>query len=159
MAANEVRLGMGEGVVASDPQVVLSAGIGSCVVVILYDGGRRTGGVAHVMLPDSADVRGRSGPFQCADTAIATLLARLQSRGARPQDLVAKMVGGAQMFAGDNGAGIGKQNVTRLKDLLDRERIPLVGWDVAGRHGRSVEFHLASGKVVVRTLDKDDKQF
>src|ERR1700736_5167424 len=95
MATERINIGMGEGVVASGPQVVSSPGIGSCVVVTLYDGKRRVGGLAHVMLPDSAGVRGRPGSYQCADTAIAALLEDLHSQGALPEDLEAKMVGGA----------------------------------------------------------------
>src|SRR4051794_21277273 len=115
MGRNEIRLGLAEGVVAGYSQVVRSVGIGSCVAISLHDSKRRIGGVAHVMLPESANVRSRSGLCQCAETAVATLLDQLRSQGACQQDVVAKLVGGAKMFAGDNGAGIGKQNILRLK--------------------------------------------
>src|SRR5207244_8948219 len=71
--------------------------------------------ISHVLLPGSAAVRGGAGPFRCADTAIDALLARLLSKGARPPDLVAKMAGGARMFAsyGNGSGGIGGQNVLR----------------------------------------------
>ena len=57
MAINRIEVGMGEGAVAVDPQVLSSPGIGSCVAVALYDSERRIGGMAHVMLPDSAGTR------------------------------------------------------------------------------------------------------
>ena len=71
------------------------------------------------------------------------------------------MVGGAQMFASyeNGGAGIGGQNVRSVKHTLAREGVRLVGWDVAGHHGRTVEFHLASGKLVVTAAGREDKQF
>jgi chemotaxis protein CheD len=161
MAANKIHVGMGEGVVAAGPLVVLSPGIGSCVVVTLYDPGRKVGGLAHVMLPDSARVHGSRPPYHCADTALAALLEELRNHRARQHELVAKIVGGAQMFASYNNgsAGIGAENLRSIKDLLEREAIPLVGWDIAGQHGRTVEFHLTSGRLVVKALGKEDKQF
>jgi chemotaxis protein CheD len=152
---------MGEGVLAGRRHVVSSAGIGSCVVVTLYDHKRHTGGMAHVMLPDSAAVPEPVGSFQCADTAIKALVDGLRGQGSLVQDLVAKMVGGARMFSAyDNGStGIGSQNIRRVKEILKREQIPLVGLDVAGHHGRSVEFHLQSGRLVVTAIGIKDRAF
>src|SRR6185369_12963146 len=118
-------------------------------VVTLYDGVRRIGGMAHVMLPNSAGGLKGAGPYWCADTAVAALREELCRRGTVLQNLVAKMAGGAAMFSSyDNGsAGIGGQVVGSIKDILSREQIPLVGWDVAGHHGRTVEFYLASGRM------------
>jgi chemotaxis protein CheD len=161
MAANEIRIGMGEGVVASGSCVVSSLGIGSCVVVTLYDAERKAGGFAHVMLPDSLGAHRLRGAFQCADTAIATLLAGLRERGSRPADLVAKIAGGARMFSAyENGSpGIGRRNIRSVRNVLARIGIPLAGWDVAGHHGRSVAFYLATGRLVVRALGFEDKEF
>ena len=49
MAPHRIQVTIGEGVVAETPHVITSLGLGSCVAVILYDAGRRTGGLAHVM--------------------------------------------------------------------------------------------------------------
>ena len=113
------------------------------------------------MLPYSSAVYVACGPFQFADTAIATLLGGLEQLGSRPQDLVAKIAGGASMFASytDSSTGIGAQNIQGTKHLLARAGIPLVGWDVAGHHGRSVEFHLATGRVTVKALGLKDREF
>lgn len=45
------RIGMGEGIVAKEPCIISSVGIGSCVVVTLYDTQQCIGGMAHIMLP------------------------------------------------------------------------------------------------------------
>jgi chemotaxis protein CheD len=114
------------------------------------------GGMAHIMLPDSNSLNGQRPPYHCADTAIVTLLMRLRSMGAAQQDMVAKMIGGAQMFtySNDSGPGIGKQNIKSIKRILARERIPLSGEEVGGNYGRNVEFYLDSGKVIVKTAGK-----
>ncbi|MDD5094512.1 MAG: chemotaxis protein CheD [Dehalococcoidia bacterium] len=154
-----IEVGMGKGIVASAPQVVSCLGIGSCVVIILYDAKRRIGGVAHIMLPDSNSLHNHYPPYQCADTAIATLLRRLRSMGAAQQDVVARMIGGARMFACSNGSGpgIGEQNIGSLRQILGREQIPLSGEEVGGSYGRNIEFYLDSGRVIVTTAgEKED---
>jgi chemotaxis protein CheD len=160
MAPNRIQVAMGQGAVARAPHVISSLGLGSCVAVILYDTQRRIGGLAHIMLPDSASVNGRRTPYQCADTAIATLLKRLRSNGAARQDIVAKIVGGARMFSfyEDSNTSIGEQNIRSVRHILRTEQIPLVGEDTGGRHGRSVEFHLDSGRVIVTAIGKEDRE-
>jgi len=167
MVSNRIQVAMGEGVVASAPGVVLSSGLGSCVAAILYDRQRKIGGLAHIMLPDSSqlqseqsEIRNPKSAFKCADTAIAVLLERLRNRGAVRRDIVAKMVGGARMFSWyeDSNPGIGEQNITSIRRILRREQIVLIGEDTGGHHGRSVEFHLDSGRVIVTAIGQEEKE-
>ena len=151
---------MGKGIVARAPYVILSVGLGSCVVVTVYDSERKIGGLAHIMLPDSNSLNGLRPPYQCADTAIATLLNGLQGKGAIPRDMVAKLVGGARMFPSivDLSPAIGEQNIISVKHILSYERIPLTGEDTGGHYGRNVEFHLDSGRVIVKAIGREDKE-
>ena len=174
-----IEVSMGDGVVTRTPHIIWSKGLGSCVVVVLYDTRRKIGGLAHIMLPDSSQMQNpdcRMGnpkstfdnrhstidnsSYRCADTAIAALLEGLQSKGATLQDMVAKMVGGARMFSDYNGSStsVGAENIMSIKHILRRERIPLMGQDVGGNYGRSIEFHLDSGKVIVKAIDKEDRE-
>jgi len=151
---------MGRGVVTRAPHVILSSGLGSCVVVTLYDTERKLGGLAHIMLPDSISLNGSHPPYKCADTAIATLIKELRSMRATPRNIVAKLVGGAKMFlsSDDFGPGIGGQNITSVKQILKRKRIPVIAENTGGNYGRSVEFYLDSGKVMVRAIGREDKE-
>jgi len=54
--------------------------------------------------------------------------------------------------------GIGKQNVVSVKRILRRERIALIGEDTGGHHGRSVEFHLDSGRVIVMAIGREERE-
>ncbi|MFH1124030.1 MAG: chemotaxis protein CheD [Pseudomonadota bacterium] len=143
---------MGEGVVLKAPSVISVEALGSCVALALYDINRRIGGIAHIMLPNSDNGNIPCTPYQCADTAMTTLLEELRNAGAHIQDIVAKMVGGSCMFAFDNSIGkrIGEDNIMSIMHLLKREGIPLTGKDIGGNYGRSVEFHLNSGRLIVR---------
>jgi len=154
---NKIAVRMGEGVVARAPHIISSLGLGSCVTVALYDTKRRIGGLAHIMLPDSNSPNGRYTTYQCADTAITALLEQMQSKGAILKDIVAKMVGGARMFSSYDGLnpGIGEQNIISIKHILNRQGIPLIAEDIGGHHGRNIEFHLDSGKLVIKAVGKE----
>ena len=140
------------------PHILSSQGIGSCVVVTIYDHRRKMGGMVHIMLPDSNSVNEQDFPYHYADTAIVTLLGKLRSMGAAQRNMVAKMIGGARMFlcSDDSAPGIGKQNVSSIRRILGREQIPLTGEEVGGSYGRNVEFYLDSGKVLVTTAGKKE---
>jgi chemotaxis protein CheD len=160
MVSNRIKIEMGEGVVARAPSVISVVGLGSCVALILYDTKRRIGGIAHIMFPNSDNGDVSCTPFQCADTAIRDLLEDLRNQGAHLQDIVAKMAGGSRMFPFYNGVkqSVGEDNIESIVSLLKREGIPLTGKDVGGNYGRSVEFHLNSGRLMVKTIGRETKE-
>jgi chemotaxis protein CheD len=153
-----IILKMGEGAVTTAPNILSSTGIGSCVVITMYDFRRKRGGMAHIMLPGTDDQNRQDTPYQYADTAVVTLLRIMLSTGTSQQDFVAKIVGGAQMFlcSDASGPGIGNQNVNSIKRILSREGIRLGGEEVGGNCGRNVDFYLDSGKVIVKTAGKKE---
>ena len=157
---NKIEVTMGKGTVTRAPHIISSSGLGSCVVVTLYDTKQKLGGLAHIMLPYSNSPNGNHPPYQCADTAIATLMKELRTMRASPQDMVAKLVGGAKMFLSseDFSPGIGEQNIISVKRILKQKRIPVIGENTGGNYGRSVEFYLDSGKVMVKAIGREDKE-
>ena len=72
-----VSVGIGQIAVSTDPTEVLVAyGLGSCVGVTFYDPGTRSGGMVHVLLPDSEGrVSDGKEPARYADWGVAALLA------------------------------------------------------------------------------------
>ncbi len=156
---NMIEVGIGNGAVASHPYILTSAGLGSCVVVALYDTERSIGGTAHIMLPEYPG-GSSNGKYAYADTAIEKLLKEMQDRGASLENIVAKVAGGARMFycdENDKEKSIGEQNVAGVRKLLKKMRIKVAGEDTGGNHGRSVEFYLDTGKLVVKALGGEDK--
>jgi chemotaxis protein CheD len=80
--------------------------------------------------------------------AIDRLLEKLLLRGANRATLIAKVFGGASMWAGSGGLlAVGERNVELAKAQLDELRIPIVGADLGGRVGRKVIFNTATGEV------------
>jgi chemotaxis protein CheD len=142
-----MNVGVGEVSVGRGSDILTSSGIGSCVVVSVYDRKQRTGAMAHALLP-SASAWADPSDTKYVDAAIDAMIAKVIAHGAGRGHLVAKIVGGANMFV-DFGSGIGTQNVTAAKEKLKAEGIELVGQCVGGVLGRSVEFCTASGAMRV----------
>ena len=150
---------MGEGFISKSPDIIMSQGLGSCVVVTIYDSRNKIGGLAHVMLPDSKRYEPGMVPYKYADTAILYLLEGLKAGLSEKPYLIAKLVGGAQMFKklDQTDVGIGIQNITAIKRILQNEKIPVVGEDIGGHVGRSVEFHLEFGTLFVIKIGENPR--
>lgn len=115
------------------------------------------------MLPLSGGRRPASDgdeAYQYADTAVPRLIEEMVRMGAFRKGMIAKLAGGAAMFPSYSAAsaGIGQQNVKGVKAALERAGIPLAGRDTGGSHGRNVEFHIASGRVVVKAFGRADRE-
>jgi len=150
-----VRIGIAEYAISKHPVILRTAGLGSCVGVVIYDQERGLSSMAHVMLPDSAISRNQAlevGKF--ADTAISEVARQLRASGAIR--LRAKIAGGAQMFQfkyEHESMRIGERNIAAVKAMLQQVKIPLVAEDVGGTNGRTIEFHSQSGRLVIRTVN------
>jgi chemotaxis protein CheD len=78
----------------------------------------------------------------------------LQSRGAAPAGLVAKIAGGARMFGDGVFARIGEANSQAVLDALQSAGIRVAGCDVGGDAGRRISFDLATGEVTVESIGR-----
>ncbi|MFC5472039.1 chemotaxis protein CheD [Cohnella suwonensis] len=150
-----IKVGMADLNTAEGGAVIKTTGLGSCVGLTLYDPVLRIGGMAHIMLPSSDIARGdQLNVAKYADTALPELLDRLKKMGASPGRLVAKMAGGAQMFAfmGGDSMRIGPRNVEATKQMLDRFSISLIAEDTGGNYGRTVELSTGTGIFTIRSV-------
>jgi chemotaxis protein CheD len=145
-----IDIRMGDMKAASNDHVLRSSGIGSCIVVTLYDSVKRVGALAHPMLPISD---GSHASFRFVEPAIDAMIKELQKLGAAQERLEAKLVGGANMFEvfDKNPESIGLQNVESARKKLEENRISIVANDTGGNVGRSVLFDLKTGLVEVKT--------
>ncbi|MDA8210931.1 MAG: chemotaxis protein CheD [Clostridia bacterium] len=154
-----VKVGMCDLKTAKPPQRLLTSGLGSCVGICLYDPVTKTGGMAHIMLPDSAQARGNTNPAKFADTAIPLLIEEMLALGAVKSRLVAKIAGGAQMFdfaTNSEVMRVGDRNSKAVAAKLKQEGIPILVNDTGGNFGRTIEFDTVDGKLYIRTLDKGE---
>lgn len=135
--------------------IIVTSGLGSCVGVTLYDEQRKVGGMAHVMLPEIPKNGKKGNPAKYADTALEKLLKEMKNMRARVKRLEAKIAGGAQMFDFSDTSDkmrIGARNIKAVKRELKERSIPLRGEEVGEDYGRTMELHLDTGKVVIKTV-------
>jgi chemotaxis protein CheD len=132
--------------------VALSTILGSCVAVCLWDWRRGWGGMNHFLLPEQ-HARTSASP-RYGDTALKMLLNRLSALGSEPDDLQAKVFGGASVLPGLSASGgrLGAQNIDLALLRLEEHRIPLVATDVGGFAARRLVFQTDDGAAWVRTV-------
>ena len=110
----EIKVGMADLNVCSGTDSITTLGLGSCVGVVLWDPQTKICGMVHVMLPDSTSIRNNTNVAKFADSGIEELLKRVIAKGAKRQNLVSKIAGGAKMFSVNNKSemlSIGDRNV------------------------------------------------
>ncbi|MFZ3576630.1 chemotaxis protein CheD [Virgibacillus sp. DJP39] len=155
-----IKVGIADLKLVKAPDVVRTSGLGSCVGVVIYDLRKKIGGLAHVMLPDSAiGKKDNINIYKYADTAIDSLVNQLYSLGVQKKSLQAKLAGGSQMFqfaTSSNMMRIGPRNVEAVEEKLSEHKIPIISSDVGGNCGRTIEFDPNSGKLKVRTVHKGE---
>ena len=154
-----IRVGMADYKVGKAPATIISYGLGSCIGISLYDPQLKVGGLLHIMLPDSTQARGRDNPAKFADTGLPLMLKDVLALGASKARLVAKIAGGAQMFAFANATDVmrvGARNAEASKKMLKDLGIKLIAEDTGGTYGRTVSINLDDGNYIVKTVNKGE---
>lgn len=147
-----INVGTADFAAAGAGYELTSDGIGSCVVICLYDADKKIGALCHVMLPKHPE-GSELNPLRFADTALPLVLEKLAEMGSSRDHLAAQLFGGANMFHGlDTFVNrIGEQNVAAVQELLTQQNIHIQRMDVGGTVGRSVTFNVDTGDVQVTT--------
>lgn len=161
MSNNTLQVGIAELKVGKAPQKITTIGLGSCVGVTLYDPSSKIGGMVHIMLPNSKEIKNNDNAAKFADTGVPKLVQEVLKKGANKNHLVAKIAGGAQMFnlaTGNNALRIGDRNIIAVKDVLRNLNIPIKANDTGQNYGRTIILDLETGGVLVRTIGKGEKQ-
>lgn len=156
--SNELVVKIADYKIAESPAIITTHGLGSCLAITIYDPHMKIGGLAHVMLPEPDLVRNQSNPAKFATTAIKELIQALEKKGCSRNRMVSKLVGGANMFSKLLNSGktsysnIGQRNIQQAKQELGNLGIPVIAEDTGADYGRSVEFLVSSGTVIVHSF-------
>ncbi len=158
-----IKVGMADLNAASNPGILTTLGLGSCVGIVFYDDKNKIGGMAHIMLPSSRIAGGDNiNEAKFADTAIEKLLDLMAGMGAKFTNITAKLAGGAQMFANRNGSNdvlkIGQKNVEQILKILQEKDIKVLAQDTGGNYGRTIELHTETGVLMIKTIGYGVKQ-
>ena len=156
-----IRVGIADMNIACKDSIIRTAGLGSCVGLVLYNSTYKIAGMVHIMLPDSSLARGNVfNKAKYADTGILELISRLKEMGIKKHMLKAKIAGGAQMFQFSTGSElmrIGPRNVEAVKKILMKNHIQLVAEDVGGNSGRTIEFNPSTCTMHIRTVNHGNR--
>ena len=155
-----IKVGMADLNICKSPDIITTLGLGSCIGIAVFDPCSKVGGLAHIMLPDSTKIKNNSNIAKFADTGIEELIRRVTEAGASKTRLVAKIAGGAKMFAvsGLSDVGnIGARNAEASKAKLKELGIPLLAEDTGLNYGRTVELHCETGEFYVKSVGKPIK--
>ncbi len=158
-----VPVGLGELKAAAEKGCVLVCyGLGSCIGLALYDPTAHVGVMVHIVLPDSSLSRGgRTPPGKFADTAVPAAVEEAVRLGAVPSRLIARMAGGARMLhviGAGNQLDIGSRNASAVREVLSRHGIPLVAEDTGGTYGRTLQLFVGTGRLLVSTVGRGERE-
>lgn len=156
-----IKVGMADLNIAKSPDKLMTLGLGSCIGIVLYDPVVKVGGMAHIMLPDSTQIKNNSNLAKFADTAIDLLIKKMTGIGANKARLVAKIAGGAQMFDFKQTSDVmrvGYRNDIATRKLLEDLGIPLVADDTGENYGRTIELDTETGVLMIKTINHGIKE-
>ena len=150
----ELYLHPGQTYISTEP-VQISMILGSCAGVCLYDRRLAIGGATHYMLPQWEGPGSPSTRY--GDVALDVLLKQFQIHGSNPNDLEAKVFGGAcmfEVFRPENGSDdhIGSRNVNLAVQAFSRLGIVIAARDTGGENGRKIKMQSDTGSVAVAVI-------
>ncbi|MCK5543977.1 MAG: hypothetical protein KAI35_02100 [Desulfobulbaceae bacterium] len=160
LAKTVVMLSAGEYCVSSKGEVLYTI-LGSCIAACIYDKERKVGGMNHFLLPSHlrpdellTTNLGRYGMY-----AMELLIGELLKRGARRNNLAAKIFGGGNVLNLGNGGddSVTASNINFARKYLKLERIPIENEAVGERVGRKILFFSDSARVFVKSFDVSDE--
>jgi len=160
-----IKVGMAELAIASTPAKITTIGLGSCVGVVFYDKSKSLGAMAHIMLPSSTlSKKGEpENKAKYADSAVSDLFSQMLSKGSRRTSIVAKIFGGANMFSlivrSNKLMNMGDRNVAAVREELDKIGIKIVAEEVGGNVGRTITLDTTDGKVYLRTIKGERREY
>ena len=155
-----IKVGMADLKICKSPDSVTTLGLGSCIGIAIVDPQTKIGGLAHIMLPDSTAIKNNTNIAKFADTGIEELVKQMVAAGANKSRMVAKIAGGAQMFAAATNNDlmkVGERNALASKAKLKALGIKLLAEDTGANYGRTVEFYPETGDYVIKAVGKPPK--
>ena len=151
-----IVLGVGElGSSKTTGQSVKTYALGSCVAVIFTDVVKHIVGMVHIALPESKIDKNKAEtlPGYFADTGISKLIAEMKLSGAAvpSQNLMVKLVGGAQILDPNNTFNIGKRNVMAIRKILWKLGMGAKSEEIGGNISRTVSVGVDSCIVTINS--------
>ena len=146
-------IGVADVAVSNSPDdVLITYSLGSCIAVVIFDPVVRVGGMLHYMLPESSldTEKAKKNPYMFADTGIAFLFKQSYQYGTKKDNIIVKVVGGAQILDENGVFNIGKRNYVAMRKIFWRNNVMIGAEHVGGNVNRTVRLEMDSGRVFVK---------
>ena len=147
----EIKVNISDCKAVSSPDSLITLGLGSCIGIALYDNINKVAGLAHIMLPYSKEFKVATNMMKYADTCIPLLVEKMEEKGAKRRNIVARIAGGANMFNME-GETVGTRNTIAVEEVLNSLKIPIKNKDCGGSIGRTIRIEAEFGNVYVRKV-------
>lgn len=155
------KVGMADLNICVAPDALTTLGLGSCVGACLYDPVKKIAGMVHFMLPDSTRIMSNQNIAKFGDTGIVELVRLMEEAGASRKRMVAKIAGGAKMFAVSAvnlpSLNVGNNNIESARKKLAELGIKIIAEDVGLNYGRTIEFYAEDGSLKIKAVGKEPK--
>lgn len=138
-----------------DPNILQILGLGSCIALTFYFPDKKIGAMAHIVLParDEKDQRTPHLVGKYANSALDYLMNYFKTNKLNPKDAIIKMTGGSKMFVNREGShgilNIADRNIKSVRGELEKYGLKVSSTELGGNKGRSVFFHLDTGKIKI----------
>lgn len=151
----KVIVRIADSAVVHNPAVLVTI-VGSCVGIALRDPRAKIGALAHILLPSIDESKNKDVPLKFADSAVEFTVNEMIKKGCSKKRIEAKIAGGASMFEfGLSSMKIGERNVEAVVNKLEEYNIPIIARDVGKNYGRTLEYHVETGILHVKSALKD----
>lgn len=133
--------------------------LGSCIAVSIFDKKKKIGGLCHYYLPSPNGFEAGGPSYKYGEKAIPSLLKEFKNNGSFPQDLEAKIIGGANVL-GTTGSDlqVGTANTNLAKQLLQKFNVKVVAEASGGLKGRKIRFYSHTGAIEMKLLANEDNE-
>jgi putative nucleotidyltransferase with HDIG domain len=125
----------GTSIISESKPMILSASLGTCVGVAMFDVKARVGGLIHFLLPEPVSTEGALFPDKYATTGLPAFILALKAAGATTGNLQAVIAGGAlvgPLMQQDLSLDIGGRTAENVKKILKQEGVPIVKSETGG---------------------------
>jgi len=154
---NVVKIFSGDWYVSLGENEMISTILGSCVSACIRDPIVGVGGMNHFLLPgDGLVENGASDSARYGVFAMESLINGILKAGGHKERFEIKVFGGGNVI--NNSARIGSKNATFIRHFLRREGYRIASEDLEGDHPRSLRYYPATGKVMIRLLQRKEDQ-
>ena len=135
---------------------IISAVLGSCVSVCIYDNKLKIGGMNNFKLPKTSQSEDATARF--GNVSTSALIQMMIENGSRISSLEAQIFGGSSNRDFSSQNEVGQENIMIAQKILKKRGIDLVSQDIGGQKGRKIVFDTSINQIAVLKVDKLRKE-